>query len=69
MYDPDKATRAKEANERKKREEGKRKAYEERMVRHMVLTKFAFLVFVFYFVLVVFLLLYKPTFFLCNLNE
>jgi hypothetical protein len=35
VYDPDKATRAKEALERKKREEGKRKAYEERMVSHM----------------------------------
>lgn len=63
VSDPDKATRAKEALERKKREEGKRKAYEERMVRYMVLTKFAFLVFVFYFVLEVFQLLHKPDWF------
>jgi hypothetical protein len=43
VFDPAKATRAKEAAERKKREEGKRKAYEERMVNEPVARSLFFL--------------------------
>ena len=39
VYDPEKEKRAKEAAERKKREEGKRKAYEQRMVKQNMVEK------------------------------